>query len=308
MAQIIDGKTLARELTQAVTRENAAYCKDHPQPCLAIISSGSDPASQVYIKTKVKALEKAGIQSRIIPYEDTISEQDLSACVQTLNADDRVDGILVQLPLPYPLDSRQILTLLDPAKDVDGFTAENLGRLLTGSPGFIPCTPQGIMYALEQYDIPISGAQAVIVGRSAIVGKPLAALLTAADATVTLCHSKTKDLTAITRQADILIAAAGHPKLITGGMIKKGAAVIDVGINRIPDPTAPKGSRLTGDVDFESAAKQAGWITPVPGGVGPLTVAMVLRNTLRAAQLRHGCLPKSETEAGTNTRTGAAGC
>ena len=311
MAQIIDGKKLAEELTQAVTQENAVYCKEHPQPCLAIVSSGSDPASQVYIKTKVRALEKAGMQSRIIPYSQTISEQELTACVQTLNADDTVDGILIQLPLPYPLDSRRILAPLDPAKDVDGFSPENLGRLLIGSQGFIPCTPQGIMYALQQYGIPISGAHAVIVGRSAIVGKPLAALLTAADATVTLCHSKTKDLATLTRQADILIAAAGHPALITGSMIKKGAAVIDVGINRIPDPASPKGTRLTGDVDFESAAEQACWITPVPGGVGPLTVAMVLRNTLRAAQLRHGCLSESKTGAGTHTdkaNTGAAEC
>ena len=246
------------------------------------------------------------MQSRIIPYSETISEQKLTACVQNLNADDTVDGILIQLPLPYPLDSKRILAPLDPAKDVDGFTPENLGRLLTGSSGFIPCTPQGIMYALRQYGILLSGAHAVIVGRSAIVGKPLAALLTVADATVTLCHSKTKDLAALTRQADILIAAAGHPALITGSMIKKGAAVIDVGINRVPDSTAPKGSRLTGDVDFESAAEQASWITPVPGGVGPLTVAMVLRNTLRAAQLRHGCLP--ETETGAQANTGAAGC
>lgn len=299
MVQIIDGKKLAQELTETITRENAAYCKDHPQPCLAIVSSGIDPASQVYIKTKMKALEKAGMQSRIIPYSETISERELAACVQTLNVDDTVDGVLIQLPLPYPLDSRRILAPLNPQKDIDGFTPENLGRLLTGSPGFIPCTPQGIMYALRRYGIPLSGAHAVIVGRSAIVGKPLAALLTAADATITLCHSKTKDLATITRKADILIAAAGHSALITGSMIKKGAAVIDVGINHIPDPAAPKGSRLTGDVDFESAAEQAGWITPVPGGVGPLTVAMVLRNTLRAAQLRHGCLPEPEIGADT---------
>ena len=301
MVQIIDGKKLAQELTETITRENAAYCKDHPQPCLAIVSSGTDPASQVYIKTKMKALEKAGMQSRIIPYSETISERELAACVQTLNVDDTVDGVLIQLPLPYPLDSRRILAPLNPQKDIDGFTPENLGRLLTGSPGFIPCTPQGIMYALRRYGIPLSGAHAVIVGRSAIVGKPLAALLTAADATITLCHSKTKDLATITRKADILIAAAGHSALITGSMIKKGAAVIDVGINHIPDPAAPKGSRLTGDVDFESAAEQAGWITPVPGGVGPLTVAMVLRNTLRAAQLRHGCLPEPEIGADTET-------
>ena len=260
-----------------------------------IVTGGSSMKKFGFIDEAKGYLEKAGMQSRIIPYAATISEQELAACVQTLNADDTVDGILIQLPLPYPLDSRRILAPLDPAKDVDGFTPENLGRLLTGSQGFIPCTPQGIMYALREYGIPVSGTHAVIVGRSAIVGKPLATLLTAADATVTLCHSKTKDLAAITRQADILIAAAGHPALITGSMIKKGAAVIDVGINRVPDPTAPKGSRLTGDVDFESAAEQAGWITPVPGGVGPLTVAMVLRNTLRAAQLRHGCLPTSES-------------
>lgn len=306
MAQIIDGKKLAEVLTQAITQENAAYCKDHPQPCLAIVSSGSDPASLVYIKTKMRALEKAGMQSRIIPYSATISERELAACVHALNEDTTIDGILIQLPLPYPLDSNRILAPLNPAKDVDGFTPENLGRLLTGSPGFIPCTPQGILYALQKYGIPLSGAHAVIVGRSAIVGKPLAALLTAADATVTLCHSKTHNLAEITRQADIVIAAAGHPALITGSMIKKGTAVIDVGINRIPDPESPKGSRLTGDVEFESAVEQAGWITPVPGGVGPLTVAMVLRNTLRAAQLRHGCLPKSETGAG--SKTGKAGC
>lgn len=306
MAQIIDGKKLAEVLTQAITQENAAYCKDHPQPCLAIVSSGSDPASLVYIKTKMRALEKAGMQSRIIPYSATISERELAACVHALNEDTTIDGILIQLPLPYPLDSNRILAPLNPAKDVDGFTPENLGRLLTGSPGFIPCTPQGILYALQKYGIPLSGAHAVIVGRSAIVGKPLAALLTAADATVTLCHSKTHNLAEITRQADIVIAAAGHPALITGSMIKKGAAVIDVGINRIPDPESPKGSRLTGDVEFESAVEQAGWITPVPGGVGPLTVAMVLRNTLRAAQLQHGCLPKSETGAG--SKTGKAGC
>ena len=306
MAQIIDGKKLAEVLTQAITQENAAYCKDHPQPCLAIVSSGSDPASLVYIKTKMRALEKAGMQSRSIPYSATISEREFAACVHALNEDTTIDGILIQLPLPYPLDSNRILAPLNPAKDVDGFTPENLGRLLTGSPGFIPCTPQGILYALQKYGIPLSGAHAVIVGRSAIVGKPLAALLTAADATVTLCHSKTHNLAEITRQADIVIAAAGHPALITGSMIKKGAAVIDVGINRIPDPESPKGSRLTGDVEFESAVEQAGWITPVPGGVGPLTVAMVLRNTLRAAQLRHGCLPKSETGAG--SKTGKAGC
>ena len=302
MANIIDGKKLAQQLTEAITKETADYCTHYPQPCLAIVSSGTDPASQVYIKTKLRALETAGMQSRVISFSESISETELTACINQLNHDDKVDGILVQLPLPSPLDSGRILASLDPHKDIDGFTAENLGRLLTGYPRFIPCTPQGIMYALQEYNIPIRGAHAVIVGRSAIVGKPLAALLTTADATVTLCHSKTHNLAAITRHADILIAAAGRPALITGDMVKEGAAVIDVGINRIADPAAPRGNRLVGDVDFEAAAMRAAWITPVPGGVGPLTVAMVLRNTLFAAQLRHGSISK------TAIRQDAAGC
>ena len=228
MAQIIDGKKLAEQLTETVTQENTEDCKHHPQPCLAIVSSGSDPASQVYIKSKIRALEKAGMQSKIISYTETVNEQAL--------------------------------------------------------------------IALQAYGIPINGAHAVIVGRSTIVGKPLSALLTAADATVTLCHSKTKDLAVITRQADILIAAAGHPALISGDMVKKEATVIDVGINRIPDPSSPKNTRLIGDVDFQSVAQRASRITPVPGGVGPLTVAMVLRNTLRAAMLRHGYAPEAQTQ------------
>lgn len=294
MAHIIDGKQLALKLTEDVTKENAEYCKHHAPPCLAVIASGEDPASQVYIKMKKRALEKAGMQSKTISYPAAVSERELLQCIQTLNADDTVDGILIQLPLPASLDKRRILAALDPQKDVDGFTAENLGRLLTDEPRFIPCTPQGILCALREYRIPISGAAAVIVGRSTIVGKPLAALLTALDATVTLCHSKTENLATITRRADILIAAAGSPALITGDMIKQGAAVIDVGINRVPDPSSPKGKKLTGDVDFESALKKAAWITPVPGGVGPLTVAMVLKNTLQAAQLRHGCTAEAE--------------
>ena len=294
MAHIIDGKQLALKLTEDVTKENAEYCKRHAPPCLAVIASGEDPASQVYIKMKKRALEKAGMQSKTISYPAAVSERELLQCIQTLNADDTVDGILIQLPLPASLDKRRILAALDPQKDVDGFTAENLGRLLTDEPRFIPCTPQGILYALREYRIPISGAAAVIVGRSTIVGKPLAALLTVLDATVTLCHSKTENLATITRRADILIAAAGSPALITGDMIKQGAAVIDVGINRVPDPSSPKGKKLTGDVDFESALKKAAWITPVPGGVGPLTVAMVLKNTLQAAQLRHGCTAEAE--------------
>lgn len=302
MANIIDGKRLAQQLTDTITKETANYCKRYPRPCLAIVSSGADPASQIYIRTKLRALEAAGMQSRVIQLSEQVCEAEIAAHIARLNRDDDVDGILVQLPLPSPLETTRILDLLDPKKDVDGFTAENLGRLLTGAPRFIPCTPHGIMYALHAYRIPVRGAHAVVVGRSAIVGKPLAALLTAADATVTLCHSNTRNLAAITRQADILIAAVGRPALITGDMMKEGATVIDVGINRVADPAAPHGKRLVGDVDFEAAAARAAWITPVPGGVGPLTVAMVLRNTLYAAQLRHGCTPAK------NTASEAAGC
>lgn len=287
MVEIIDGKKLAAQLTEQVRQETAAYCTHHRPPCLAIVSSGIYPASQVYVKTKMRALEKVGMTGRLVSYTAATSEQELEACIRALNTDDTVDGILIQLPLPEPLDSKRMLAILNPLKDVDGFTAENAGLLLTGQARFIPCTPQGIMYALREYNIPLCGAHAVIVGRSAIVGKPLAALLTAADATVTLCHRKTKNLAEFTRQANIVIAATGSPSLITADMVKKGAAVIDVGINRIADSTAPKGSRLIGDVAFESVAERAGWITPVPGGIGPLTVAMVLRNTLRAAQLYH---------------------
>lgn len=272
---------------EEVAQETAEYCKRHPQPSLAIVSSGADPASEVYVKAKLRSLAKVGMTGNLVPYAAQATEQELIDTVRALNGDDAVDGVIIQLPLPAHLDSTRILAQLAPTKDVDGFTPENTGRLLAGNAGFIPCTPQGIMYALQKYNIPLCGTHAVIVGRSAIVGKPLAALLTHADATVTLCHSKTRNLADFTRQADILVAAVGQPALITGSMIKKGAAVIDVGISRIIDPTVPKGRRLVGDVDFESAGEQAGWITPVPGGVGPLTVAMVLRNTLRAAKMRH---------------------
>lgn len=284
-ALILDGAALARRLTETLAAETARYCRSNPPPCLAVLTSGADPASQVYIRSKTRALEAAGMRSTVIMYGKTAGEQELITHIHALNADPSVDGILVQLPLPEGVDTRRTLDEVSPQKDIDGFTAYNLGKLLAGTPAFIPCTPQGILYLLQESSIPIAGAHAVIVGRSAIVGKPLAALLTAADATVTLCHSKTKDLTALTRQADIVIAAAGSPGLITGSMIKKGAAVIDAGINRIPDVSAAKGYRLTGDVVFEEVLTTAGFITPVPGGVGPLTVAMVLKNTLQAAML-----------------------
>lgn len=285
-AVIINGTTLAGHLMETISSGIAEYCRNNPPPCLAILASNTDPASQVYIRSKTRALEKAGMCSKVIGCSETGSEDELLDHIQRLNTDSSVDGILVQLPLPLTINTNRILAALDPEKDIDGFTPENLGKLLTGNPAFIPCTPQGILYMLQETGIPLVGAHAVIVGRSAIVGKPLAALLTIADATVTLCHRKTKNLAAVTRQADVLIVAAGQPACINGDMIKEGATVIDVGINRIPDPSTPKGYRLIGDVLFEEVQERAAFITPVPGGVGPLTVAMVLQNLLKAARQR----------------------
>ena len=295
MAHIIDGKKLAQAVTDDVIRLTAAYSQTRRQPCLAILTAGEDPASKTYIAAKIKALEKAGMRYRIHRFPDSADTESVLSVIRSLNHDDAVHGILVQLPLPRSIDTAAALQALEPQKDVDGFTPVNLGRLISGLPCLTPCTPQGIMHAIRSTGAPVAGSRAVIVGRSVIVGKPLAALLTNADATVTLCHTKTKDLAGIAREADILIAAAGSPALITGEMVKPGAVVIDTGINRLPDNSRPSGYRLTGDVDFETASERAGWITPVPGGIGPLTVAMLLRNTLRAAQLQTGYPSESET-------------
>ncbi len=286
--KIIDGKALAGALYEQLAEKTAEYSRTHQPPCLAVVSAGDDPASKIYITSKQKALEKAGMQCKHCGFDASVTQEKLIAVIEGLNADKTVHGILVQLPLPHSVDTDAVMQTVSPEKDIDGFTPVNLGKLLAGKPAFVPCTPQGVMYALEESGIPVSGAHVVIVGRSAIVGKPLAALLTNAHATVTLCHTKTKDLGAYTRHADIVISAAGSPNLITADMIQDGAAVIDVGINRIKDSTHPKGSRLAGDVDFESVKEKAGFITPVPGGVGPLTVAMVVRNTLQAALRQSG--------------------
>ena len=277
MATLIDGKAVAAAVRAGAAERAAALQKRGVAPHLAVILAGENPASAVYVRNKERACLGAGILSTVVRLPENVTQEALEAEIARLNDDQSVHGILVQLPLPAGLDEGRALALIDPAKDVDGFHTVNAGRLWKGEPGFVPCTPLGVMELLKAYDIDPRGKRAVIVGRSDIVGKPMAALLLRADATVTLCHSKTRDLAAVCREAEILVAAVGRPRLITGDMIREGAAVIDVGINHVD-------GKLVGDVDFESADRAAGWLTPVPGGVGPMTIAMLLCNTLLAAE------------------------
>ncbi|MDP1956734.1 MAG: bifunctional methylenetetrahydrofolate dehydrogenase/methenyltetrahydrofolate cyclohydrolase FolD [Rhodocyclaceae bacterium] len=278
-ARILDGKALA-ETVRAELAEKAAALKATQGivPCLAVILVGEDPASAVYVKNKVAACEKAGFRSIKETYPANVEPMIVLGKIAALNADPSVHGILVQLPLPKQFDAEAVLEAIVPEKDVDGFHVENVGALMQGNPRFVPCTPSGVMLMLKSENVPLKGAEAVIVGRSNIVGKPMAMLLLAESCTVTICHSRTKDLAFHTRRADILVAAVGRAKMITGDMIKPGATVIDVGINRTPE------GKLCGDVDFESAKEVAGLITPVPGGVGPMTITMLLANTLEAAE------------------------
>jgi methylenetetrahydrofolate dehydrogenase (NADP+)/methenyltetrahydrofolate cyclohydrolase len=276
-AQILDGKSVAAKVRLAVKTQVAALVRQGVRPGLAVVLAGEDPASRVYVRNKVKACEETGVRSELREYPADVSEQTLLELIAKLNAERAVHGILVQLPLPRHIDANRVLETVSPVKDVDGFHAANLGALLTGRAGFVPCTPAGVMRLLEHAGLPLAGRHAVVVGRSNIVGKPLALLLLQKDATVTVGHSKTKHLESITRQADILVAAVGRAKLITAEMVKPGACVIDVGMNRLSDGS------LAGDVDFDSVKGVAGWITPVPGGVGPMTIAMLLENCLRAA-------------------------
>lgn len=278
-ARIINGKELAQAIRLQTAEGVARLQAEHGiKPGLAVLLVGADPASQVYVRNKVRACEEAGFYSVLEQLPETLSEADLLARIAALNQDPTIHGILVQLPLPKHLSSHTVIEAIAPAKDVDGFHISNAGLLMTGQPQCIPCTPYGVMKMLEAEQVPLRGAEAVIVGASNIVGKPMAMLLLQAGATVTLCNSKTRDLAAHTRRADVLVVATGKAGIVNGSMIKPGATVIDVGINRNAE------GKLCGDVDFASALEVAGAITPVPGGVGPMTIAMLLVNTLEAAQ------------------------
>ncbi len=281
-ARIIDGNALSAQVRGEIAERAAALTARGVQPCLAVMLVGADPASAVYVRNKVAGCEKAGIRSLRFDYPDTATQEEVMARLDELNADPSVHGILVQLPLPRHLDETAVLEAIDLKKDVDGFHAENVGRLSQCREAFIPCTPHGVMKMLETAGVQVQGAEAVVIGRSNIVGKPMATLLTNAGATVTVCHSKTKDLAFHTRRADILVAAIGKPRFVTADMIKPGATVIDVGINRLQD--GPEAGKLCGDVDFEAAKEVAGAITPVPGGVGPMTITMLLVNTVVSAK------------------------
>ena len=277
-ARLIDGNALAASVRgELADRVNALKARG-VTPGLAVVLVGNDPASAVYVRNKVAACEKVGMHSEKIEYAAEIDQATVLAKIAELNRDPAIHGILVQLPLPKHFDSERVLEAIAADKDVDGFHAENVGALMQGQPRFIPCTPYGVMKMLESAGVPLKGAEAVVVGRSNIVGKPMAMLLMAAGATVTVCHSQTRDLRFHTRRADILVAAVGKAKMITGDMIKPGAVVIDVGINRTED------GKLCGDVDFDSAKEVAGAISPVPGGAGPMTITMLLANTLEAAE------------------------
>jgi methylenetetrahydrofolate dehydrogenase (NADP+)/methenyltetrahydrofolate cyclohydrolase len=277
-ALIIDGKAVAGQIEDEVAAELARLGY---KPRLVAVRVGNDLASEIYVRSKAKKAEELGLRGEQQVFPDTLSEADLLAEVRRLNDDQDVDGILVQLPLPKQIDAKKIIDAVDPAKDVDGFHPMNVGHLHLGRPTLVPCTPAGVMRLIDSTGQKIEGKHAVVVGRSDIVGKPQAALLLQRNATVTIAHSKTTDLGAMTRQADILVAAIGKPRFVTAEMVKPGAVVIDVGINRVD-------GKLVGDVDFESVREVASWITPVPGGVGPMTIAMLMRNTVSAAQRRRG--------------------
>ncbi len=282
-AKIIDGKTIAKELRAELKTEVEELKETHGvTPGLAVVLVGDDPASHVYVRNKHRACERAGIATKDVRLEDDASHEEVIKVVRELNEDPDVHGILVQLPLPDQIDEDEILNTIDPKKDVDGFHPFNMGLLLSGQPSFVACTPKGVMHMIETMGIDLTGKEAVIVGRSNIVGKPQALLLLYEHCTVTICHSRTKDLAEHCRNADVLVAAVGRAHMITGDMIKPGATVIDVGINRLDDGS------LAGDVEFDSAVEVAGAITPVPGGVGPMTIAMLLRNTVDAAQAAAG--------------------
>lgn len=280
-ARIIDGKAISEQLRDKLKDEVAALSERGAKPCLAVIIVGEDPASKVYVRNKERACKQLGMDSILLHLPEGTTQEELLGEVRRLNADRAVNGVLVQLPLPAHLDEQAVLREISPEKDVDGFHAVNAGRLMQGERCTVACTPAGCLDLIRSTGVKIEGAEAVVVGRSNIVGKPMAMLLLQNNATVTICHSRTRNLAEVTRRADILVAAVGRPRMITGDMIKPGAVVIDVGINRVD-------GKLVGDVDFESAQEVAGWITPVPGGVGPMTITGLMRNTIAATRMQHG--------------------
>ena len=291
VAKIIDGKAIAKELRAEIAAEvEQMVAEGKPAPGLATVLVGENPASEVYVRMKQRACAKLGIESfgHNLPADAT--QEEVEGLVKELNANPRVNGILVQLPLPSGLDEESVLSAISIEKDVDGFSPVNIGRLAQKGrdPLFVPCTPDGCIYLVDKMNIPIEGANAVVLGRSNIVGMPVALLLVGRNATVTICHSRTRDLPAVCREADILIAAVGRPEMVKRDWVKPGATVIDVGTNRIDDPSAEKGYRLVGDVAFDEVKEVAGAISPSPGGVGPMTITMLLRNTVRAAKLANG--------------------
>ena len=288
-AQLIDGKAIALKVREEVAAKVAARtAAGKTQPTLATVLVGDRPDSAAYVSSKQKACAELGMGSVSQRLPDSATQDEVESLVRQLNADPKINGILVQLPMPSQINEERVLSLINIEKDVDGFSPLNIGRLAQKGrePLFVPCTPFGCIYLLEQVGVKIEGANAVVLGRSNIVGMPAALLLISRNATVTVCHSRTRDLPAVVRQADILIAAIGRTEMVRGDWIKPGAAVIDVGINEVPDATRKSGHRLVGDVCFAEAKEVAGWITPVPGGVGPMTIAMLMRNTLRAAEIQ----------------------
>jgi methylenetetrahydrofolate dehydrogenase (NADP+)/methenyltetrahydrofolate cyclohydrolase len=288
-ARIIDGKAIAAEFRAEFAIRVQRLKSRGIVPGLAVVIVGNDPASQVYVRNKALASGAIGMHSEVHALSEDTPQAHLISFVRALSANDAIHGILVQLPLPKHIDSRAVIDAVTPEKDVDGFHYFNVGALVVGEPAFHPCTPWGVMKMLEHEGVAVEGRHAVVVGRSTIVGKPMALLLLNAGATVTICHSKTRDLAAMTRQADLLVAAVGKARMIKGDMVKPGAVVIDVGINRLPD------GKLTGDVDFESVSRVASRITPVPGGVGPMTIAMLLGNTVKSAERVAGLGSRAET-------------
>lgn len=276
-ARILDGKVISQELREDIARRAAALTARGVTPGLAVILVGEDPASQIYVRNKGVACEQAGIRSVTLRLPETTTQEELERAIRALNADQSIHGILVQLPLPRHLDEAAALAVIAPEKDVDGFHVLNAGRLLNGLPGVVACTPQGALEMIRRTGVPLEGKEAVVIGRSNIVGKPMAMLLLRENCTVTVCHSRTADLAAHTRRADVLVCAVGKARFVTADMVKPGAVVIDVGINRVD-------GKVVGDVDFDAVREVAGWITPVPGGVGKMTITMLLRNTLDAAE------------------------